>query len=172
MDLLTPFEDDGSAMQSLLAENDVAVRDELVAELVVSLVDFVVRERAVHSLVGEAVNHVLLAGFNLFAFVDALESNLGEVLRVESLDAGEHVFVSHRLCYFDRNVAGRRHLAAERLEHNLLVAFVFHLVHVGFHHVGLVADFVSFEAVRVEFAHCAKHRAVADDFGLLARVEE
>lgn len=95
MDSLTPFEDDGSAMPSLLTENDVAVLNELVAELVVSLVDFIVCERAVHSLVGEAVNHVLLAGFNLFTFVDALESNLGEVLRVESLDAGEHVFVSH-----------------------------------------------------------------------------
>ena len=71
-----------------LSQHNVAVLDELVAELVVSLVDFVVRERAVHSLVGEAVNHVLLAGFNLFAFVDALESNFCEVLRVESLDAG------------------------------------------------------------------------------------
>ena len=105
------FEDDCFAVQSLLAEYDVAVRDELVAELVVSLVDFVVRERTVHSLVSEAVNHVLLACFNLFAFVDALESNLREVLRVESLDAGEHVFVSHRLCNFNRDVAGRRHLA-------------------------------------------------------------
>ena len=159
-------------MRSLLAEHDVAVRYDLVAELVVSLVDFVVGERAVHSLVGEAVNHVLLAGFDLVAFVDALERDLREVLRVEALDAGEDVFVSHRLGDFDGNVAGRRNLAAEGLEHNLLVAFVFHLVHVGFHHVRFVTDFVSLEAVRVEFAHRAKYRAVADDFGLLARVEE
>ena len=159
-------------MRSLLAEHDIAVRDDLVAELVVGLVDFVVGERAVHSLVGEAVNHVLLAGFDLVAFVDALERDLREVLRVEPLDAGEDVFVSHRLGDFDRNVAGRRNLTAEGLEHNLLVAFVFHLVHVGFHHVRFVADVVSLEAVRVEFAHRAKYRAVADDFGLLARVEE
>ena len=155
-----------------LSQHDVAVRYDLVAELVVSLVDFVVGERAVHSLVGEAVDHVLLAGFDLVAFVDALERDLREVLRVESLDAGEDVFVSHRLGNFDGNVASRRNLAAESLEHDLFVAFFFHLVHVGFHHVSLVADFVSLEAVRVEFAHRAKHGAVADDFGLLARVEE
>ena len=68
---------------SVLAEHDVAVCDEFVAQLVVCLVDFVVGKGAVHGLVGEAVDHVLLAGFDLVAFVDALERNLCEVLRVQ-----------------------------------------------------------------------------------------
>ena len=51
------------------------------------LVDFVVGERAVHGLVGQAVDQILLAGFDLVAFVDALERNLCKVLRVQALDA-------------------------------------------------------------------------------------
>ena len=93
-----------------LAQGDVAVRDELVTQFVVRLVDFVVGKRAVHGLVGEAVDHVLLAGFNLVAFVDALEGDLREVLGVESLDAGDDVLVGHGLRDFERDVAARRHL--------------------------------------------------------------
>ena len=106
------------------------------------LVDFVVGKCAVHGLVGEAVDHVLLAGFDLVAFVYALEGNLREVLGVEPLDAGDDVLVGHGLCDFERDVAARRHLVAEGFEHDLLVGGVFHLVHVEFHHVGGVSDVV------------------------------
>ncbi len=80
--------------------------------------------------------------------------------------------MGHGLRDFERDVAARRHLAAEGFEHDLLVGRVFHLVHVEFHHVGGVADVVRGHHGGVEFAHGAEHHAVGEDFGLLARVQE